>query len=659
MAELRRRVALVPQEVELFEGTIRDNVTLFDDEPTDEAVIDALTRAGLGTLAGSGIHRALGAGGAGMSAGESQLLALARVWLRQPDLVVLDEATARIDPVTEQRLEAAVAQLIEGRTTFIIAHKLSTLRMVDEVIVFDHGRIVEHDQREVLARSGSSRWRQLLELALEAGPRRRPPGGAGMTDVTDPSTPPTRSRSARSTCRSGASPGAPRSTSRARSGSAGWRSSCSSRCPRSPATSSPVASARCPTATPTAVYWFAFGVAVAETVRMGSVHFGAVTWTRAWAHMQTLLRANLLTAQVASGGPEAGQPVGSAGEALTHFRDDTEDIAMLVDGIVDVSGGLVFTVAAGFLLGSANALGAAVLLIPLAGVVLTTKALDGRIKRYRADDREATAAVTGLVGDIMAAATTVKVNNSTDAMLARLRGLVDVRRRTAVRDRVLDEGVMAFSQGAADVGLGLVLLVSAGALASGAFDVETLALFVAYLGWLSFLPRMVGRMLARRKQAVDRRRPHAPARRRTRRREPVVATRAADRAPPARRPPAARSPGAGAARGARGPRAVGALPRWRGRARHHVRDAPRRLRRADRPGRRRQEHAAACRARAVVAGRGRRRGALERRRRCATAPRSSCRRTRRSCRRCRSSCRTRCATTSASDRCATTTSPGR
>ena len=86
-------------------------------------------------------------------------------------------------------------------------------------------------------------------------------------------------------------------------------------------------------------------MAVAETVRMASVHFGAITWTKAWAHMQTLLRANLLTAQVASGGPEAGQPVGSAGEALTHFRDDTEDVAMLVDGMVDVSGGLVFTVA--------------------------------------------------------------------------------------------------------------------------------------------------------------------------------------------------------------------------------------------------------------------------------------------------------------------------
>ena len=250
------------------------------------------------------------------------------------------------------------------------------------------------------------------------------------------------------------------------------------------------------------VYRWALAVAAAETVRMASIHYGAITWTKAWTHMQTLLRANLLTAQVASGGPEAGQPVGSAGEALTHFRDDTEDVAMLVDGMVDVSGGLVFTVFAGFLLGSADATAALVLLLPLAGVVLTTRALDGRIKAYRAADRAATASVTGLVGDLMAAATTVKVNDATENMLARFRGLVDTRRETAVRDRVLDEGVMAFSQGSADVGLGLVLLVSAGALAAGEFDVGTLALFVAYLGWLSFLPRMVGRMLARRKQAT-------------------------------------------------------------------------------------------------------------------------------------------------------------
>ena len=240
--------------------------------------------------------------------------------------------------------------------------------------------------------------------------------------------------------------------------------------------------------------------AVVETVRMATIHYGALVWMRAWVHMQSFLRANLLAAQVASGGPQAGQPVGSAGEALTHFRDDAEDIALLVDGMVDVSGGVVFTVAAGFLLGAADATGAAILVLPLLGVAIATRALDGRIKAYRAADREATAKVTGLVGDIMAAATTVKVNAAGEPLLARLRRLVDERRDTAVRDRVLDESVFAFSHGAADVGLGLVLIVSAGALASGAFDVGTLALFVSYLGWLSFMPRMVGRVLARRKQ---------------------------------------------------------------------------------------------------------------------------------------------------------------
>ena len=246
---------------------------------------------------------------------------------------------------------------------------------------------------------------------------------------------------------------------------------------------------------------WAAAIAVSELVRMVAIHHGALVWTKAWIHMQTLLRANMLSAQMASGGLHAGQPVGSAGSAVTHFRDDTEDVANLVDGMVDISGGVVFTVIAGFVLGSADARAAAVLIIPLLGVGIATRVLDTRIKEYRAADRAATERVTGLLGDVMAAATTVKVNDASEPMLRRLAVLVERRRHTAVRDRVLDEGVMAFSQGAADVGLGLVLLVSAGAIASGAFDLGTLALFTAYLGWLSFLPRMVGRVLARRKQA--------------------------------------------------------------------------------------------------------------------------------------------------------------
>lgn len=188
LRHLRDRVALIPQEVELFSGTVRDNVAMFDPAPTDDQVVAALRQAGLQTLVDGGIHRPLGAGGAGLSAGEAQLLALARVWLRDPDLVVLDEATARVDPQTEQKIEQAVAQLMAGRTTVIIAHRLSTLRHVDEIVVLDRGRIVEHGDRSLLAADGDSRFHRLLELALDidvAVPRTDGPRIAGpRIDVT-------------------------------------------------------------------------------------------------------------------------------------------------------------------------------------------------------------------------------------------------------------------------------------------------------------------------------------------------------------------------------------------------------------------------------------------------------------------------------------------
>jgi ATP-binding cassette subfamily B protein len=167
LRELRRRVALVPQEVELFGGTIRDNVTLFDAGPPDERVVEALLAVGLDAMAAAGIHRRLGAGGAGLSAGEAQLLALARVWLRDPDVVVLDEATARVDPETEARLDAAIRRLVRGRTTLVIAHRLSTLRGVDDIVVFDHGRVVEQGPRRELVGDDDSRFAQLLRLSLE------------------------------------------------------------------------------------------------------------------------------------------------------------------------------------------------------------------------------------------------------------------------------------------------------------------------------------------------------------------------------------------------------------------------------------------------------------------------------------------------------------
>lgn len=161
---LRRRVALVPQNVELIAGSVRDNLTLFDNH--DEAAVDdALARVGLDRFRGAAMTTQLGPGGSGLSAGEGQLLALARAWLREPDLVVLDEPTSRVDPATEARLEQAVAELLTGRTALVIAHRLGTLDAMDDIVVLDGGRVVESGPRAELVADPQSRFAGLLRRA--------------------------------------------------------------------------------------------------------------------------------------------------------------------------------------------------------------------------------------------------------------------------------------------------------------------------------------------------------------------------------------------------------------------------------------------------------------------------------------------------------------
>jgi ATP-binding cassette subfamily B protein len=250
------------------------------------------------------------------------------------------------------------------------------------------------------------------------------------------------------------------------------------------------------------VYWWVVAMVATEALRMAVVHAGVAAYHRVWVHQQAFLQANMLAAQLESGGPTAGRPVASPGEAVTHFRDDVTDVVQFVDNLVDASGGLTFFGVAIAILGYTNLPAALVLVLPLAVVALVTARLGATLKRLRSADREATASVTGLLGDTMSAATTVKVNRAENRVIDRLALLTERRRATAVRDRVLDEGIMAVSNGSTDVGLGLVLVAGAGAIASGSFGVAELALFVAYLSWLNFLPRMVGRVLASARQSA-------------------------------------------------------------------------------------------------------------------------------------------------------------
>ena len=169
--ELRRRVGVVTQDVQLFNASIRDNLTFFDRSIDDARILQAIETLGLApwyrTL-GQGLDTVLLGGGGGLSAGEAQLLAFTRIFLRDPGLVILDEASSRLDPATEQLIERAVDRLLEGRTAIIIAHRLHTLFRADEVLILDAGQVIERGERETLANDPDSRFAQLLRTGLEA-----------------------------------------------------------------------------------------------------------------------------------------------------------------------------------------------------------------------------------------------------------------------------------------------------------------------------------------------------------------------------------------------------------------------------------------------------------------------------------------------------------
>ncbi|WP_374712229.1 ABC transporter ATP-binding protein [Symbiobacterium terraclitae] len=170
VAEVRRRVAFVTQDVQLFAGTVRDNLTFFDPGVSDERLREVLEELGLGLWLRSlprGLDTPLESGGGGLSAGEAQLLALARVFLADPGLVILDEASSRLDPATEALVERAVDRLLEGRTAVIIAHRLATVDRADTIVILEDGQIVERGMRAGLAADPESRFARLLRTGVE------------------------------------------------------------------------------------------------------------------------------------------------------------------------------------------------------------------------------------------------------------------------------------------------------------------------------------------------------------------------------------------------------------------------------------------------------------------------------------------------------------
>ena len=170
LRELRDMIALVTQDVRLFHGTIRDNLTFYDTTVPDERLLEVVSDLGLGSWLRelpNGLDTELQTDGGGLSAGEAQLLAFARAFLKDPSVVILDEASSRLDRSTEQLIERTVDKLVQGRTAIIIAHHLPTLERCDEILLLDDGRVVEHGDRISLANDPASHFHSLLRTGLE------------------------------------------------------------------------------------------------------------------------------------------------------------------------------------------------------------------------------------------------------------------------------------------------------------------------------------------------------------------------------------------------------------------------------------------------------------------------------------------------------------
>jgi ATP-binding cassette subfamily B protein len=167
LAALRERIGLVTQEVQIFQASVRDNLTLFDDGVPDERIRAALEAVGLADWLRElprGLDTLLQPGAAALSAGQAQVLACARILLRDPDLVILDEPSSRLDPATDRLVHTALGRMLEGRTGIIVAHRLDTLAYADDILVLEDGQVREHGPRLALAADPASRFAELLRI---------------------------------------------------------------------------------------------------------------------------------------------------------------------------------------------------------------------------------------------------------------------------------------------------------------------------------------------------------------------------------------------------------------------------------------------------------------------------------------------------------------
>ncbi|NED99516.1 ABC transporter ATP-binding protein [Phytoactinopolyspora halotolerans] len=243
--------------------------------------------------------------------------------------------------------------------------------------------------------------------------------------------------------------------------------------------------------------WLCAAFVAVEAVRGGVFWIAMSLWPYWWQGAGATLRANALRSILTARGPAASRLPHSSGEAVARFRDDAEDLIIATDNIVDLIGAAVFAAGAFAIMASIDPVITVVLVLPLTVIAVLNRMLRGLITRVHRQARQLGASVTAFVGETFAGVLAIKTAGAEGAVLERLRAHNRRRRNAAVKDRLVMDMLDTANSATVEISIGLVLLLATPAMRSGDFTVGDFALFTSYVGWLTMLPRILGRMLYR------------------------------------------------------------------------------------------------------------------------------------------------------------------
>lgn len=249
------------------------------------------------------------------------------------------------------------------------------------------------------------------------------------------------------------------------------------------------------------IWWWLAAFAGLEVGRWALLALGIVQWHGCWVLWHTVPRLNMLRSLVADPGPVSGRLPGSPGEAVSRFRDDTRDTAMVLDVGLDMVAAIVSSIAALAVLVVIDATAALAVVAPVVVVVWLGQALGHRLRRWRLAERRRTARVTSFLGESFGAITAIKVAGAEASIRRRFEQLGDDRAWAARREQVGTQMLQTISGVTANAGLGLALLAIVGGIRSGDLGTGDIAIFSAYASMLATLPRMLARYAIWRRQA--------------------------------------------------------------------------------------------------------------------------------------------------------------